>query len=104
MTEIQNMAEFEQEILSRKGYSAVDFWAPWCGPCRMMAPVLESAAEAMGDVHFTKCNVDENQELAMKFGIMSIPTVVLFKDGKEIHRMMGAVPLQAFMDELKGHM
>ena len=71
----------------------VDFWAPWCGPCRMLSPVVdELAGELEGRVTVVKCNVDENQDLAMRFGVMSIPTVVLLKGGAEAMRSVGAVP------------
>lgn len=100
--EIHNQADFEREIVNHKGYSIIDFWATWCGPCRMMAPVMDHASELLGDkVNFTKVDTDEMQELAGKFNIMSIPTIILFKDGQEVHRMIGAVPQEAFLEELK---
>lgn len=69
----------------------VDFWAPWCGPCRMVGPVVEQLAEEMaGKLSFGKINIDENADAAMRYGVVSIPTMILFKDGKEVERIVGA--------------
>ena len=100
--EIQSAADFEKEIINHKGYALVDFWATWCPPCRMMAPVLESAEQQLGDkINFVKVDVDEQQQLAAEFDIMSIPTLVVFKDGKPVKRMSGYRPLDTFVEELK---
>ena len=81
----------------------VDFWAPWCGPCRSLSPIVdEMADELAGKITVAKCNVDDNQDLAMKFGVMSIPTLVVFKNGEEIDRSVGALPkarLQALLEK-----
>lgn len=103
--EIHSAADFEKEIINHKGYALVDFWATWCPPCRMMAPVLESAEQQLGDkINFVKVDVDEQQQLAAEFDIMSIPTLVVFKDGKPVKRMSGYRPLDAFIEELEGAM
>lgn len=100
--EIHSAADFEKEIINHKGYALVDFWATWCPPCRMMAPVLESAEKQLGSqINFAKVDVDEQQQLAAEFDIMSIPTLVVFKDGKPVKRMSGYRPLDAFVEELK---
>ncbi len=88
-------ANFQAEVLEHKGVAFVDFWAPWCGPCRMVGPIVEELAqEYEGKVKFGKLNVDDNQKSAINFGIMSIPTMVIFKDGKEVDRLVGAMPKQ----------
>ncbi len=80
-----------RSAVSGESLTVVDFWAPWCGPCRMMAPILESAALDLPDVQFAKLNVDENEELAREYGIMSIPTLIFFKGGAEIARSVGSL-------------
>ena len=88
---------FENEILKSETPVLVDFWAPWCGPCRMVAPVLDDLAEEMdGKVRIAKLNVDENQRIASQFQVSSIPTFILFKNGQIADRTMGAMPKTAF--------
>lgn len=88
---------WEQEVLKSDQPVLVDFWAQWCGPCRMVAPVLEQlAGEMEGKVRIAKLDVDSNQQTAYKFQVSSIPTFILFKDGQMADRMMGAMPKSAF--------
>jgi thioredoxin 1 len=91
-------ANFVEVVLQSKVPVLVDFWAPWCGPCRMVEPVVEElAGEYDGRVNFAKVNVDESPKIASQYGIMSIPTLILFKDGKPVSNMVGFRP----KDELK---
>lgn len=80
---------FEQEVLKAKGKVLVDFWATWCGPCQMMAPVFDELAGERSDVKFGKANVDEQMELARKYRVMSIPTFLVFQNGEVVGRTMG---------------
>ena len=86
---------FESEVLKATGPVVVDLWAEWCGPCRMIAPALEEIAGSLGSkVKIVKLNVDESPKTAAKYGVMSIPTLMVFKDGKEASRQVGAGPKQ----------
>ncbi|NLF28411.1 MAG: thioredoxin [Clostridiales bacterium] len=90
--------------LSSLGTLLVDFWAPWCGPCRMVAPVLEQlAGELGGQVRVGKINIDDNPEAASKYRVSSIPTMILFKDGKEVARTIGAQPKGALLALINAH-
>lgn len=88
ITDIKN--DFDEIILNSKGLFIVDFWAPWCGPCKMFAPVFEEASKNYKNINFYKLNVDEDEkDVSRKLGVMSIPTTIIFKDGKEIKRNIG---------------
>lgn len=81
---------FNNEVQTGEGTIVVDFWAPWCGPCKMLAPILDELSSELGDsLKIAKLNVDENPETASKFGVMSIPTLIFFKDGQPVDKVVG---------------
>jgi thioredoxin 1 len=97
-------ADFEQEIEQHAGVAVVDFWATWCGPCRMIAPLLEQlSVEYAGKVKVAKLDVDTNQKTSMRFNVRSIPTLLFFKDGKVVDQVIGAVPKSALEAKFKQH-
>ena len=90
--------DFDAAIQS--GLALVDFYADWCGPCRMVSPIVDEIAEERSDITVGKVNVDDENALAMKYGVMSIPTLIVFRDGKETARIVGARPKAAILAEL----
>jgi thioredoxin 1 len=97
-----NDQNFEAEVIKSEKPVVVDFWAPWCGPCRILAPVTEKLAEAYtGKVKFCKINVDENQQTSMKYQVMSIPTLIFFKSGQQKDSSVGAVPENALKPKVE---
>jgi len=96
---------FEEEVLQADKLVLVDFWAEWCAPCRMLAPVLEEIAQELGNkLKVAKVDVDANPTLAARYGIMSIPTLILFKNGKPVEKLVGYMPKARLLDSIKGHM
>lgn len=85
-----NKDNFNEEVLQSEKKVLLDFWAPWCGPCRMVVPIVEEIADERADIKVGKVNVDEEPELANQFGVMSIPTLVVMENGKEVSRSVGA--------------
>ena len=86
---------FEQEVLKTEGIVMVDFWAAWCGPCKMLSPIVDELSEEVDTVKFVGVDVDQSERLAIKYGISSIPCLVLFKDGEEVKRTVGVQPKPA---------
>ena len=92
---------FEDEVLNSNKITIIDFYADWCGPCKMMAPIIDKIAEENNDIKVGKLNVDESGEIAGQFNIMSIPTVVVFKDGKEFKRFVGVTSKDNIINAIK---
>lgn len=92
---------FEEEVLKSKKPVLVDFYADWCGPCKMLSPIVDQVAEENEDIKVVKVNVDNNQDLAMKYQVMSIPTLVVIKDGKEINRSVGLIDKTQILNMIK---
>jgi len=91
---------FQTEVLEATGTVLVDFWASWCGPCKMIGPIIDQIADERTDIKVGKINVDEEQELAVQFKVMSIPTLLVFKDGKVVNQSLGAKPKAAILSML----
>ena len=100
ITEVTD-TNFQAEVLESETPVLVDFWAPWCGPCRVVAPILEEIAGERDDLRIVKLNVDDNQQTAAQFGILAIPTMILFRAGGEAKRIQGALPKKRLEAELQ---
>ncbi|MCL6431512.1 MAG: thioredoxin [Anaerolineae bacterium] len=98
-------ATFDQEVLQSKLPTLVDFWAAWCGPCRMVAPVVkEIASEQAGVLKVAKVDVDQNPAVATRYGVQSIPTLIVFKDGKPVERIVGYMPKERLLERVRPHL
>ena len=98
-------ANFDSEVLQSDKPVLVDFWAPWCGPCRIVAPIVEEiAAEYAGKFKVGKVNTDNNMQVSMKYGIRSIPTLGIFKDGKMVDSIIGAMPKKSIAEKMDSHL
>lgn len=96
-----NNHNFQNEIIENTGIALVDFYADWCGPCKMLSPIIDEIAEERTDITVGKVNVDENNSLAAKYNVMSIPTIIIFKNGKEQTRVVGVRPKEDILAELQ---
>ena len=107
MSKVQEItdAEFEAEILKHPSLSLVDFWASWCGPCRMMSPIVDAiSAEFTGRLKVAKLNVDDNAKTSAKYAVMSIPTLILFKEGEELERLVGFIAQKNLSEKISSYL
>ena len=100
ITEVTD-ANFQAEVLESTEPVLVDFWAPWCGPCRVIAPALEEIVEERDDLRIVKLNVDDNQQTAARYNVLSIPTLILFRNGEVAHQIIGALPKKRLVQEIE---
>ena len=100
LTEVTD-SNFQAEVIESETATLVDFWAPWCGPCRVVGPVLEEIAAERDDLRVVKLNVDENQQTAAQYQVLSIPTMILFRNGAEAKKIIGAFPKKKILEQLE---
>jgi thioredoxin 1 len=100
LTEVTD-GNFQAEVIESETATLVDFWAPWCGPCRLVGPVLEEIAAEHDDIKIVKLNVDDNQQTAAEYQVFSIPTMILFRNGTEADRIVGALPKKKILKQLE---
>lgn len=91
---------FQEEVINYKGIVMVDFYATWCGPCKMTGPIIDDLSEEMKNIKFIKVDVDANSELSSQYNVFSIPTFIIFKDGKAVNQFVGALGKEAFLSEI----
>ncbi|MGL4107212.1 thioredoxin [Clostridium sp. LP20] len=101
MVEYISQDNFQEEVLNNKGVVVVDFFATWCGPCKMIAPILEELDSEINDVKIVKIDVDENGDIANEYGVQSIPTIKIFKDGAEMDTKVGFLPKDALKESIE---
>ncbi|EQK46457.1 thioredoxin [[Clostridium] bifermentans ATCC 19299] len=104
MAKIINTGTFRGAVEDNQGVVVVDFFATWCGPCKMLAPVFESVSEELNNAKFVKVDIDESLELAQKFGISTVPTMMIFKDGKVVDKLVGFMPKESLKAKVEAHL
>ena len=104
MAKIINTGNFRGAVEDNKGVVVVDFFATWCGPCKMLAPVFESVSEEINNAKFVKVDIDESLELDQKFGISTVPTMMIFKDGKVVDKLGGFMPKESLKAKVEAHL
>lgn len=104
MVQHVTVSDFNEEVINNKGVVLVDFWATWCGPCKMIAPIIEEVASEVTNAKFTKVDVDANQALASKYQVSSIPTLIIFKNGAPVDTLVGFMPKDALKAKIAKHL